>query len=335
MAARRASASRASPSGSPRAARIIHPLRFSWITRRASQCDRCIRGCAEIRHNVLGRRGKGYNADIAFDANKPMGSSLCVSCGECMVSCPTGALTNKSTVKADLGGDPVDVEDLLQLPYFHNVSGTFLELNKNAVVTRHFRKGEIICREDDYGSTAFYILEGKAEVYLSTPIAHVKTEGRSRRDLQTTGKQAGGGGGEDRRGRGERPAHDSDRCLGGPALRPSGGGATVLGDLFGEMSRMSIYLRSATVRASDGLHDVRDVAQRARATVQRNKNIRASLTCELPRRRALEDHLKERAAVQLADAGVYRFAARQSGAGALRKRRRDLSERARSRIVST
>ena len=31
-------------------------------------CDRCIRGCDEIRHNdVLGRRGKGYNAGIAFD----------------------------------------------------------------------------------------------------------------------------------------------------------------------------------------------------------------------------------------------------------------------------
>ena len=37
-------------------------------------CDRCIRGCDEIRHNnVLGRRGKGYNAAIAFDLNRPMG----------------------------------------------------------------------------------------------------------------------------------------------------------------------------------------------------------------------------------------------------------------------
>ena len=31
-------------------------------------CDRCIRGCGEIRNNfVLGRRGKGFNAGIAFD----------------------------------------------------------------------------------------------------------------------------------------------------------------------------------------------------------------------------------------------------------------------------
>ena len=45
------------------------------------------------------RRGKGYQAGIAFDNNLPMGSSSCVSCGECMVSCPTGALTNKSWLR--------------------------------------------------------------------------------------------------------------------------------------------------------------------------------------------------------------------------------------------
>src|SRR6202140_4114375 len=62
-------------------------------------CDRCIRGCDEIKNNlVLGRMGKGYSAGIAFDLNAPMGNSTCISCGECMVSCPTGALTNKGVV---------------------------------------------------------------------------------------------------------------------------------------------------------------------------------------------------------------------------------------------
>ncbi|MGA8541793.1 MAG: 2Fe-2S iron-sulfur cluster-binding protein, partial [Terriglobales bacterium] len=43
-------------------------------------CDRCIRGCDEIRKNwVLARRGKGYQAGIAFDNNLPMGESSCVS----------------------------------------------------------------------------------------------------------------------------------------------------------------------------------------------------------------------------------------------------------------
>ncbi len=101
-----------------------------------------------------------------------------------MVSCPTGALTNKFVVGTALGreheGTPATVEELLALPVFQNVSGTFLELNRNAVVKRHFRRGEIICREGEFGSTAFYILEGKVSVSISTPIAHVKTSGGER-----------------------------------------------------------------------------------------------------------------------------------------------------------
>jgi formate dehydrogenase major subunit len=59
-------------------------------------CDRCVRGCDEIQHNdVIGRSGKGYSTRIAFDLDAPMGESSCVSCGECMAVCPTGALVNK------------------------------------------------------------------------------------------------------------------------------------------------------------------------------------------------------------------------------------------------
>ncbi|MGD8697888.1 MAG: formate dehydrogenase subunit alpha [Gemmatimonadales bacterium] len=60
-------------------------------------CDRCIRACDEVQHNdVIGRTGKGYSAQIAFDFNVPMGDSTCVSCGECAAECPTGALTIKA-----------------------------------------------------------------------------------------------------------------------------------------------------------------------------------------------------------------------------------------------
>jgi len=59
-------------------------------------CDRCIRACDDVQHNdVIGRTGKGYTARISFDFDVPMGSSTCVSCGECAAVCPTGALTIK------------------------------------------------------------------------------------------------------------------------------------------------------------------------------------------------------------------------------------------------
>ena len=60
-------------------------------------CDRCIRACDDIQCNdVIGRTGKGYTTRIGFDLDKPMGESTCVSCGECVAACPTGALTNKT-----------------------------------------------------------------------------------------------------------------------------------------------------------------------------------------------------------------------------------------------
>ncbi|MDQ3591780.1 MAG: formate dehydrogenase subunit alpha, partial [Actinomycetota bacterium] len=59
-------------------------------------CDRCVRACDDIQGNdVIGRSGKGYTTRIAFDLDDPMESSSCVTCGECVAACPTGALTNK------------------------------------------------------------------------------------------------------------------------------------------------------------------------------------------------------------------------------------------------
>src|SRR6202167_2154107 len=145
-------------------------------------CDPCVRGCSEIRdHFVLARMGKGTAAGIAFDDQRAMGESSCVSCGECMVSCPTGALTNKVSTHTALGAGPtfenIPAEELQQLPFFKGVSGTFLSLNRGAVVRREFKRGDIICREGEYGSTAFYILEGKARVSISNPMAPVKHKG--------------------------------------------------------------------------------------------------------------------------------------------------------------
>jgi NADH dehydrogenase/NADH:ubiquinone oxidoreductase subunit G len=88
-------------------------------------CDRCIRGCSEVRENfVLGRMGKGTTTRIAFDNNQPMGESSCVSCGECMVSCPTGALTNKIVNQTQIGApgaESVALEQLQELPFFRHI----------------------------------------------------------------------------------------------------------------------------------------------------------------------------------------------------------------------
>lgn len=252
-------------------------------------CDRCIRGCNEIRHNfVLARRGKGYQAGIAFDNNVPMGNSSCVSCGECMVSCPTGALTNRGRVETRLEGETIVPERLLSLPIFKNVSGTFLALNANAVVIRHYRAGDIIFREGEFGATAFYILDGKAQIYLASPLAHVQTQDSSKgflsrvRSFLATREQHRRSEEQDRAFIPIDAAVDLDYRDPIAELGP--------GELFGEMTCMSYYPRSATARAAtdctmlEMLRNVLDI-------LQRNKTFREQLE-QTYRRRALDSHLR-------------------------------------------
>jgi CRP-like cAMP-binding protein/Fe-S-cluster-containing dehydrogenase component len=256
-------------------------------------CDRCIRGCDEIKSNfVLGRMGKGYFAGIAFDLNAPMGDSTCISCGECMVSCPTGALTSKGVVGTAIspGADSqtFSAEELRRLPVFAGVSGTFLELNRGAIVKRRFRKGEVICREGEFGSTAFYIVEGQAQVAISSLIAHVKTQGGAKGFFKRltsvlVGRE------EDKR---EEEARDRTIPIDASVDLAYGNPVAELGpgDLFGEMTCMNFYPRSATVRAKtdvvafEMLRNVLDI-------MLKNKTFRAQLD-DVYRRRALENHLR-------------------------------------------
>jgi CRP-like cAMP-binding protein/Fe-S-cluster-containing hydrogenase component 2 len=256
-------------------------------------CDRCIRGCDEVRSNfVLGRMGKGYAADIAFDLNSPMGDSTCISCGECMVSCPTGALTNKSVVGTAIAGggqaETFESEDLLKIPVFQGVSGTFLELNRGAIVKRRFRKGELICKEGEFGSTAFYILDGKARVSISSPIAHVKTQGGAQGFFKRLTSTLAARELDKREGEARDRTIPIDAAVDLSYENPVA--ELGPGDLFGEMTCMNFYPRSATVRAEtevvafEMLRNVLDI-------MLKNKTFRAQVDQNY-RKRALENHLR-------------------------------------------
>ena len=57
------------------------------------QCTRCVRACREAQVNdVIGYAFRAGHSKIVFDLDDPMGESTCVACGECVQSCPTGAL---------------------------------------------------------------------------------------------------------------------------------------------------------------------------------------------------------------------------------------------------
>jgi Fe-S-cluster-containing hydrogenase component 2 len=133
-------------------------------------CDRCVRACDEVKQNhIIGRSGKGRTARIGFDLDVPMGHSDCVQCGECMVSCPTTAITFKpvARVKPPAGARAVEVlhaAELARDPLLAGVPPKFLLWQEGLVVRRRLKAGEVVCREGEPGNTAFFIKSGRLEI---------------------------------------------------------------------------------------------------------------------------------------------------------------------------
>jgi CRP-like cAMP-binding protein/Fe-S-cluster-containing hydrogenase component 2/ferredoxin len=256
-------------------------------------CDRCIRACSDVKQNfVIGRAGKGTETRIAFDNDLPMGTSSCVGCGECMVSCPTGALTNKRALDVDLQeGEQISADDLLDLPMFAGASGTFLALNRGSVVRRRFRAGEVICREGEYGSTAFYIVSGRVEVSIASPLAHVKSgrgagPAKLSRFFQRLSRLVSSD--EDPREAGGHRFIPIDASV---ALERNNPVAQLGRDeLFGEMTCLSLYPRSATVRALEDT-EVLEMLRNVLYMLQKNRTFKVELERRY-RERALATHLR-------------------------------------------
>ncbi len=140
-------------------------------------CDRCIRACGDVKQNhIIGRTGKGANAGISFDLNDPMADSNCVQCGECMVSCPTTAITFKPVAKVKLATlrsseEILPARDLLADPIFTGIPPKFLLWQNGLVVRRRFKAGETLCHQGDPGNTAFLIKSGKLQVKVYPTLA--------------------------------------------------------------------------------------------------------------------------------------------------------------------
>ncbi|RUL88392.1 cyclic nucleotide-binding domain-containing protein [Tautonia sociabilis] len=255
-------------------------------------CDRCIRACNDIRNNhVIGRTGKGYKTRIAFDLDDPMGDSSCVACGECMISCPTGALLSKHHVLSRPPAGTVPAEELAAHPLFTGVSKAFLDFNEGAVVRKHFRKGDVICREGDYDATAYYIEDGEVEIFISSPFKHVKNHrgAGSWNPFALVRNSLLAGRGEDRR---DEEMDTEFISIDAPVvLRYDKPVATMgPGAIFGEMACMSSYPRSATVVAQTDC-TLLEVGRNVLYILQRGKFSKAQLD-ERYRQNALDNHLR-------------------------------------------
>ncbi len=136
-------------------------------------CDRCVRSCRDVKpFKVISHTGRGHDARITFDLDDPMSQSSCVSCGECAISCPTGALSFRGTVYQDRdpwrGQKPkpqtVKAEELHKLPLFASIPFAFLKWNEGAVGRLKLEPGHVLCERGDFGATAFLLEEGELDI---------------------------------------------------------------------------------------------------------------------------------------------------------------------------
>ena len=70
-------------------------------------CYRCVRVCAEQQGDyAISIRNRGFDTQITTEFGGLLAESACVFCGQCVQTCPTGALGDrKALAKADLPGE--------------------------------------------------------------------------------------------------------------------------------------------------------------------------------------------------------------------------------------
>jgi CRP-like cAMP-binding protein/Fe-S-cluster-containing hydrogenase component 2 len=152
------------------------------------------------------------------------------------------------------GGEPLSIDQLIEyLPALKEVSRAQLDnWAKGAAVLHRFRKGEIVCEEGDFGSTAFFIVSGSVDIFIHNPLSHLRTRpaigifGRSVARMKSflTDDKA-----SPRPERGTRQFIGIDANVDLPINKPLA--ELGPGELFGEMTCRTYQPRSATVQARE------------------------------------------------------------------------------------
>lgn len=191
------------------------------------------------------------------------------------------------TAKLSSGGGVImKASDLAGVDIFRDLDARVLDKFPGTVVRREFSAGEVICREGEGGTTAFYLLDGSVKVFiarrLGTAAARPSRGWRAMIGRWFGQKQI------------SRPTHAPDAIIPIDANvdLTYGQPRTTLGagEVFGEMSCLNLAPRSATVVAETDCV-MFEILRNMYEQLQKSPTFREKMDANY-RARALQGHLR-------------------------------------------
>ena len=80
-------------------------------------CRRCVAACGKVQNiGVIGANERGFNTHIGCAFESDLAGSTCISCGQCIIVCPTGALSERDSTH--------EVMDAINNPDLHVICQT-------------------------------------------------------------------------------------------------------------------------------------------------------------------------------------------------------------------
>ncbi|MBQ6153771.1 MAG: FAD-dependent oxidoreductase [Ruminococcus sp.] len=135
----------------------IHPERFKGVmpqkytrdenafiernTAKCILCGLCVRSCREVMNlSSIALQGRGFTTDVSTAFSLPLNETNCNNCGLCVSLCPTGALTEKSTLKKQVPLDETYTEEFVEID---GKKASVLVSRYNGIVLRVIPNDEI------------------------------------------------------------------------------------------------------------------------------------------------------------------------------------------------